>query len=914
MPFDPPFSGYIQPPGVPPDPTGECWRGPPGPQGPPGPSGNMDAAPMDGFAYGLVNAYWNKVLPLSGGVLTGTLTLAGPPASALGAATRDYVDTKVAGAGGAVSSVAGKTGVVTLTHTDITDWTSATATFLTTAVTSFNTRGGAVSLTGGDVTTALGYTPYNTTNPSNYQTGTQVSSAVSASVANYVPLSQRAKANGVATLDASGVIPTSQLPGTVTGTLNYRGGWNAATNTPAATSGAHMGGIVQAAGNYWVVTVAATTAAIDGITTWTAGDWISSNGTTWEKVQTSTSPYLPLTGGAVSGSTTFGATIGVTGAATLSGNTTVGGTLAVAGTVSGAGITALLSPYALKTAVPAASATLPVMDGTATVGIATTWAHGDHSHPVDTSRYAASNPAGYQTAAQVSAAIPAASSTTPAMDGAAAVGGGTTWARADHVHPSDTTRLSLAAGGTVTGALTAPISTSTAIATSSTTARTMAARFADVANVRDFGAVANGTTDDLPAINAAIAAVAAAGGTVFFPSGVYAISGPIKITAPDVTLRGSGAGNWMFGFQGNKGTTLLYTGANNVDAIIDISPVVPSGQFIWCVNVRDMNLDCANHMSNGIIAESLCNSEFANLNILQPTGNGLYLAAATTTSVGFTMRCNFRNINIAGTTATNGVLLDGQPGGSTNVGGCSLNYFENVQVIHHNGDAFHLVNTDSNLFMHCGASRDSGGTGNGLVFGSSSDGSGRRSENDRFIAFICAATPTGTASQIWAQGGTSPSINNYVEYSQMDGPPNVRVDFGATLYYYTLGSYVSGAIPQTLMPGIYGLDAAAGSITAPTRLEVQGGQNNGNVLINIAGGISPGGGANASLPQFTLPVLPFTVAVASLPVMAANNTGCMAFATNGRRPSEGVGAGTGVPVYWSGGAWHSVIDGAAVAA
>jgi len=33
------FAGYPQPPTVPPDPTGENWRGPPGEQGPPGPPG-----------------------------------------------------------------------------------------------------------------------------------------------------------------------------------------------------------------------------------------------------------------------------------------------------------------------------------------------------------------------------------------------------------------------------------------------------------------------------------------------------------------------------------------------------------------------------------------------------------------------------------------------------------------------------------------------------------------------------------------------------------------------------------------------------------------------------------------------------------------------------------------------------------
>jgi hypothetical protein len=88
--------------------------------------------------------------------------------------------------------------------------------------------------------------------------------------------------------------------------------------------------------------------------------------------------------------------------------------------------------------VPAASTTTPAMNGTAAVGIGTAFARNDHVHPSDTSRYAASNPSGYQTAAQVTAVLPAASTTTPIMDGTAAVGVGTTYARADHVHPLPT--------------------------------------------------------------------------------------------------------------------------------------------------------------------------------------------------------------------------------------------------------------------------------------------------------------------------------------------------------------------------------------------------------------------------------------------------------------------------------------------
>jgi hypothetical protein len=96
---------------------------------------------------------------------------------------------------------------------------------------------------------------------------------------------------------------------------------------------------------------------------------------------------------------------------------------------------ATLSPYALTASVPVASTTTPLMDGTAAVGTGTTWARADHVHPTDTSRYAASNPSGFQTAAQVTAALPPASTTVPLVDGIAAIGVGTTYARADHVHP-----------------------------------------------------------------------------------------------------------------------------------------------------------------------------------------------------------------------------------------------------------------------------------------------------------------------------------------------------------------------------------------------------------------------------------------------------------------------------------------------
>jgi hypothetical protein len=57
------------------------------------------------------------------------------------------------------------------------------------------------------------------------------------------------------------------------------------------------------------------------------------------------------------------------------------------------------------TAVLPASTTTPAMNGTASAGTQAAWSRGDHVHPVDTSRYAASNPSNFQTAAQVTASL-----------------------------------------------------------------------------------------------------------------------------------------------------------------------------------------------------------------------------------------------------------------------------------------------------------------------------------------------------------------------------------------------------------------------------------------------------------------------------------------------------------------------------
>jgi hypothetical protein len=96
-------------------------------------------------------------------------------------------------------------------------------------------------------------------------------------VTGYIPTTEKAVANGVATLDGGGTVPISQLPAAVLGALSYQGTWNASTNTPTLTSS------VGTKGYYYVVSVAGST-NLNGITDWQVGDWAVYNGTAWQKI------------------------------------------------------------------------------------------------------------------------------------------------------------------------------------------------------------------------------------------------------------------------------------------------------------------------------------------------------------------------------------------------------------------------------------------------------------------------------------------------------------------------------------------------------------------------------------------------------------------------------------------------------
>jgi len=124
---------------------------------------------------------------------------------------------------------------------------------------------------------------------------------------------------------------------------------------------------------------------------------------------------------------------------------------------------------AVDITMPVASTDNPAMDGTAAPGTGATFARADHVHPHDTSKLdlaggTMSGPiamgdnkiTGLSNGTNASDAaafgqIPTPYASAPVMDGVASTGGSANWARGDHVHPTDTSRMAALLKGAANG-------------------------------------------------------------------------------------------------------------------------------------------------------------------------------------------------------------------------------------------------------------------------------------------------------------------------------------------------------------------------------------------------------------------------------------------------------------------------------
>jgi hypothetical protein len=105
------------------------------------------------------------------------------------------------------------------------------------------------------------------------------------------------------------------------------------------------------------------------------------------------------------------------------------------------------------------------------------------------------------------------------------------------------------------------------------TPRTPESRLTDEVNVKDFGAIGNGTTDDTAAVQAALDAASVANTRLFFPAGIYRITSTLTYVRTSTgfaltmegTSRGRGPTGSVLQWRGPAGGTLMkIQGANSL--------------------------------------------------------------------------------------------------------------------------------------------------------------------------------------------------------------------------------------------------------------------------------------------------------------------------------------------------------------
>lgn len=183
--------------------------------------------------------------------------------------------------------------------------------------------------------------------------------------------------------------------------------------------------------------------------------------------------------------------------------------------------------------------------------------------------------------------------------------------------------------------------------------RTLRDKAADHVNVKDFGAVADGTfvaggsasgTDNLAAFNAALAAAVSLGVSRVKASGVFRLSGKLVIPR-GITLEGDGTAHLPIFLGGTvRGTVLLIAGAVGDDCLAFEENAGHTGLRDLSVYNTNTNAIRAVVSVVGQLYPRLRNVEISSLR--RTTGSGLYVAPSSTGLLFETLWGDFDNVMV----------------------------------------------------------------------------------------------------------------------------------------------------------------------------------------------------------------------------------------------------------------------------
>lgn len=238
-------------------------------------------------------------------------------------------------------------------------------------------------------------------------------------------------------------------------------------------------------------------------------------------------------------------------------------------------------------------------------------------------------------------------------------------------------------------------------------------------NVKWFGAKGTGKDNDTAAIQAAIDALPARGGTVSLPGGTYVITSELVIGNGDsaeswsssmgVKLVGEGAG---FGVSGDAIPTVIMAG-KAMDSVISVNGRI-SG-----VSLIGLEINANRQAKNGVVLKSFCGAQVINVRISQFTAKGLAIIAGNAPTGNYNIYNRFENIEVVSNVDnTIGLYMDGDWSVSNDTW---LTTFTNCAFdvrSSENSSAAYFKFVDSISFYSCSFKKEAKSS-NGIVFDAS---------------------------------------------------------------------------------------------------------------------------------------------------------------------------------------------------
>jgi hypothetical protein len=305
--------------------------------------------------------------------------------------------------------------------------------------------------------------------------------------------------------------------------------------------------------------------------------------------------------------------------------------------------------------------------------------------------------------------------------------------------------LTFDSGGNPVVTTPADASGTSVVSTGSTTARTLQERFSETRNVKDFGAIGDGSANDTGSVQAAIdAAEADGGGIVFFPAGTYLCN--------ELTIQGAVR---LIGVS--RGGVVVSTGDS------DSASVIEARQTDGSVSPHDRGAILT--FASSIATKSLTGCGIENMTLRAPASNPTY--AIVLHGVSYS---HFENIHIDnfGGTSLGGILLEPKraltlaEGGGGTQHGCFWNTFSGLQIDMAGSAAHGIILEGETEGQACTQNHftrttivfgSGGGTADAVRFNGNTD-------NNLFDDLHTVRSPTNTGYGINFINGTTPNPND----------------------------------------------------------------------------------------------------------------------------------------------------------